>query len=71
MHIVLIIIGAIVIGGLTDGFMGGFTGVIVGAIVGFLLAEILKLRGQMAALQRRVDRLEISPPITNRKVENG
>ena len=70
MHIVLIIIGAIVIGGLTDGFMGGFTGVIVGAIAGFLLAEILKLRGQMAALQRRVDRLEISPPITTHKVAN-
>jgi uncharacterized membrane protein len=55
MNIVLIIIGAVVMGGLFD----HFGGVVVGGLAGFLLAEMLKLRGKLAELQRRVDNLAI------------
>ncbi len=53
MHIALIIIGAVVIGGLSE----NFGGVVVGGVAGFLLAEILKLRRQIADLQQRIDSL--------------
>ena len=59
MQIILIIVGAIVIGGLSE----SFAGVVIGAIAGFFFADILKLHRQMAALQRRVDGLAIKAPI--------
>ena len=59
MQIILIIVGAIVIGGLSE----SFAGVVIGAIAGFFFADILKLHRQMAELQRRVDGLAIKAPI--------
>lgn len=59
MQIILIIVGAIVIGGLS----ASFAGVVIGAIAGFFFADILKLHRQMAELQRRVDGLAIKAPI--------
>jgi uncharacterized membrane protein len=55
MNIVLIIIGAVVMGGLFD----HFGGVVVGGLAGYLFAEMLKLRGKVAELQSRVDNLAI------------
>ncbi len=60
MQILLIIVGAVVIGGLSD----NFGGVVVGGIAGFLLAEILKLRRQIAELQRRVESLANNTSLT-------
>ena len=58
MHIVLIIIGAIAVGAMSDSFIG----VVVGAVIGFFLSETLKLRTQVAELKRRVDNLAINAP---------
>ena len=59
MSILLIVIGAVVMGGLSE----NFGGVVAGGIAGFLVAEILKLRRQMAELQRRVDNLAGKAPL--------
>ena len=62
MSILFIVVGAVVIGGLSE----SYGGVVVGGIVGFLFAEMLKLRRQLAALQRSVDDLAIKTPIAVR-----
>ena len=62
MNILFIIVGAVVIGGLSE----SFGGVVVRGIVGFLCAEMLKLRRQLATLQRSVDDLAIKTPIAAR-----
>lgn len=62
MNILFIVVGAVVIGGLSE----SFGGVVVGGIVGFLVAEMLKLRRELATLQRSVDDLAIKTPIAAR-----
>ena len=62
MHIVLIIIGAIAVGSMTESFVG----IVIGAAIGFFLTETLKLRQQVAALKRRVDDLANKAPLAAR-----
>ena len=62
MHVVLIIIGAILFGAMTESFVGS----IVGAAIGYFLTETLKLRKDVAELKRRVNDLAVSAPLATR-----